>query len=127
MTNEIIVRKDELVQIEKLEENGNAIYLMKIANIPIRPYITEIEANRVADYMKIIVNAVIQKIDQNKDLTGKDLVDIKSLTIKERISYLLTIADLPLRGYIEGYEALVHKNFMIVIINEIIRQSSTKV
>lgn len=116
---------DELVQIEKLEvaENEMIVYLMKIADVPIRPYITEVEANRVADYMKKIVNTVIEKIDENKDLTGKDLVDIKQLSTKEGTFYLLTIADLSLRGYIEGYEALVHKNFLVGVVDNIIEQS----
>ena len=114
---------DKLVKIEKLDVEGNGItYLMKIADIPVRPYITDIEANRVADYMKKIVNAIIQKIDQNKDLTGKDLVNIEQMPTKEGVFYLMSIADLHLRGYVEGYESLVQKNFMVGIVNAIIEQ-----
>lgn len=121
----IIESINKLVQIEKLDVEGNGnVYLMKIADIPIRPYITYVEANRVADYMKKIVDAIIQKIDQNKGLTGKDLVNIEQLPTKEGTFYLLTIADVHLRCYIEGYETLVHKNFMVGVVDEIIKQSS---
>lgn len=120
----IDISTKEFVQIEKLdvEDTAMSLYLMKIADIPVRPYVTNIEANRIADYMKTIVNNIIQKIDENKNLTGNDLVEIKQLPTKAGTFYLLTIADLVLRGYIEGYEALIHRNFMVDVVDEIIRQ-----
>lgn len=116
---------DELVQIETLAtDNGRNVYLMKIANIPIIPYVAQSYANRVATYMKTVVNAVIQKFNANRNLTGKDLVKIEQLTTKEGTYYLITIADLYLRGYIDGFESAVHANFMVTVVNEIIKQVS---
>lgn len=113
---------EDFVKIEKLEtEDGTMLYLLNIADIPVRPYITDGEANRVADYMKIVVDAVIKKHDENKDLTGKDLVKIEHLSTKEGIFYILSIAGWNLRGYVDGYEALVQKDFMVKVVNHIIR------
>lgn len=113
----------EIVQIEKLvAENGTPVFLMKIADIPVRPYITEIEVNKVVTYMKTVVNAVVQKVNIDKTLTGKDLVNIEILKTKEGDFYLMTIADMHLRGYIDGYETLVQKSFMISVVDEVIKR-----
>jgi len=120
MTNK---KMSELVQIEKLvADNGTPVYLMKIANVPIRPYITSIEVNRVVAYMKTVVNAVVHRIEQNKKLTGKDLVNVEELITKDGTFYLITIADMHLRGYIDGYECIVQKNFMISVVDEVIKR-----
>lgn len=120
MTN---TKLTEIVQIEKLvAENGTPVYLMKIADIPIRPYITSPEVNRVVIYMKTVVNAIIQKVSIDKTLTGKDLVNIEILKTKEGDFYLITIADMHLRGYIDGYETLVQKSFMVGVVDEIIKK-----
>jgi hypothetical protein len=116
---------NEIVQIDSLiDTDGTPVFLMKIANVPIRPYITNIEANKVANYMKKIVDTIIQKINIDKNLTGKDLVNIEQLPTKVGTFYLLTIADLGLRCYIDGFEASVHMNFLIGVVDEVIKQSS---
>jgi hypothetical protein len=116
---------NEIVQIEKLiDTDGTPVFLMKIANVPIRPYITYTEAARIATYMKTIIDAIIQKINIDKNLTGKDLVNIEQLPTKVGTFYLLTIADLGLRCYIDGFETSVHMNFLIGVVDEVIKQVS---
>jgi hypothetical protein len=111
----------DIVKIEKLEtEEGPILYLLKIADISIRPYITDGESNRVADYMKIVVDAVIEKYCEDNDLTGDDLVKIERLTTNEGAFYLMTVAGLNLRGYVDGYEALVQQDFMIKVVDSVI-------
>lgn len=121
MTNKKLIT--EIVQIEKLAaDNGTPVYLMKIADVPVRPYITAIEVNKVVTYMKTVVNAIVQKVKLNNNLTGKDLVNIEILKTKEGDFYLMTIADMHLRGYIDGYETLIQKSFMISVVDEVIKR-----
>ena len=112
---------DCLVKIENLEtDKGTILHLLNIANIQIRPYITGREARRVADYMKIVVNAVIKQHDENNDLSGKDLVKIEQASTNEGTFYVMYVAGLNLRGYIDGYEASIQKNFMIKVVDSVI-------
>ncbi len=122
MTNKRKLVK-EFVQIEKLEiDTGRILYLLKIADIPVRPYITDKEAYRIATYMRLVVDSVIVKFNQNNNITGNDLVKIEQPSTNAGILYLMSIADLHIRGYIDGYESLVQKNFMIGVVDEIIKQ-----
>jgi hypothetical protein len=126
MDNKKVETLNEFVQVENLvTNNGTSVYLMKIAGIPIRPYITIDEVNRIAEYMKMVVNTVLYKVEKNKALTGKDLVNVEETVTKAGTFYLLTIADMHLRGYVEGYESIVQKNFMIDVVDEVIKQALT--
>ena len=111
------INADDLVQIQELmsAENGK-LYLMKIADIHIRAYLTLTEATRVSDYMKKIVSAVINSTETN-------LVNIQTLTTEEDFIYLMTIAGVPLRTFIDGYEAEVMENFMETVVTAIKEKS----
>ena len=122
MTNVKKLRSNEIVQIVKLDSPEMTVYLMKMANFAVRPYITWLEANRVATYMRKVVDAIIQKTTANKNLTGRDLVKIEPTTTTAGTFYFLTIADMDIRGYVEGYESLIDKNFFVDVVNEIIKE-----
>jgi len=112
---------DCLVKIENLEtDKGTILYLLNIANIQVRPYITDGEAQGVANYMKIVVSTVIKKHNENNDLSGKDLVKIEQASTNEGTFYVMYVAGLNLRGYIDGYEASIQKNFMIKVVDSVI-------
>ncbi len=112
---------DCLVKIENLEtDKGTVLYLLNIANIQVRPYITDGEAQGVANYMKIVVSTVIKKHNENNDLSGKDLVKIEQVSTNEGVFYVMSVAGLNLRGYIDGYEASIQKNFMIKVVDSVI-------
>ena len=100
-----------LVQIKELTVENGKLFMMKMAGIPIRAYLTLVEASRVANYMREIVDAIIA---QN---TEKDAVQIQSIRTKdEGTIYLLTIAVLPLRTFIDGYEAKIIGDFMQTVV-----------
>lgn len=115
-SSEILQHARRLVAIDEVyakDETGKEkiIYLLKIADIDVRIYISYLEANSDANYLKKIVRKIVQ------DKSGKiEIVELKT----DKTYYLLKIAGFDIKTYLAIEEATRVAKYMEVVVNKIL-------
>ena len=110
---EIIEKARKLVEIKELFPEGEEriIYLLQIAEIDIRVYLTYEEANRVANFFRRAIRKIL------REGIGKiEIVELKT----SKIYYLVRIAGFDIKPYLAIEEATRVANYMENVVKKIL-------
>lgn len=108
-------RLNKLVEIIDLPVNAeglDTVYLVKVAGIDIRVYVSIIEANRLYRFMKNIVTDVI--------INGSAKVEVIQLKTNGSIYYLLKITGKNVKIYTSIQEATRVASYMTNVLNKVL-------
>lgn len=105
-----------LVVVRPIMTDIGNFYRMEIAGIPIRAYLSDIEADRTALFMRKVVRIMIQSPQNAK-------VIIQQISTEFGEIYRMVISGMPIRAYLSKEDADEKALFMEKVVQTVIVQS----
>jgi hypothetical protein len=104
--------KDEFVEIQEIQTDYVPVYVVKVAGINLRGYLSKDDANRIAAFMRTVVDSILT--------TGKG-VEVQELKSDVLPIYLLKIGGISSRAYLSKAEMTRTVDYMSKIVDAILK------
>lgn len=101
---------EELVEVQEIQTDIASVYIVKIAGINLRGYLSKDDADKIADFMKQVVDTIL-----NTGI-GIEVQELKSDILP---IYLLKIGGINIRPYLSKAEMIRTIHYMTKIVDAI--------
>lgn len=109
-TDTINKSTNEFVEIQEIQTDTMPVYIINIAGINLRGYLSKDDADRTATFMRTVVDAILTTG------TGIEVQELKSDILP---IYLLKLGGIDTRAYLSKVEMIRTVDYMTTIVNAI--------